>query len=183
MGRSYLFSWYESCTVRARIVSYTKTESPAAGFPSTAQPPNFSTMTPQEDYNHFLAKVGMTEADVQRIMAEQPPLDPSHHSYLSARFYIWPSPIQGLGVFVTPTKDGPIQDQGVFVAADTDGRTILARYVNHSSRPNCEIVPEGETVYIRALRQIEVNEELTLDYLDNMRKQGFRTEQLDLPGC
>ncbi len=40
----------------------------------------------------------------------------------------------------------------------------IARYINHSCKPNCEADgPEGK-VYIWALRKIKAGEELTYDY-------------------
>jgi len=42
----------------------------------------------------------------------------------------------------------------------------LARYINHSCRPNCwiEIEPKTKTIWIRASRLIRPGEELTYDY-------------------
>jgi SET domain-containing protein len=39
-----------------------------------------------------------------------------------------------------------------------------ARYANHSCAPNCEAVAEEGKVYLRALRNIAADEELTFDY-------------------
>jgi SET domain-containing protein len=39
-----------------------------------------------------------------------------------------------------------------------------ARFINHSCDPNCETVIEGSRVYIDAIRNIEVGEELGYDY-------------------
>jgi uncharacterized protein len=42
----------------------------------------------------------------------------------------------------------------------------IARFINHSCRPNCwiEIVEKVKTIWIRASRTIEPGEELTYDY-------------------
>ena len=40
----------------------------------------------------------------------------------------------------------------------------LARYINHSCRPNCYVEVEGRTIWIRAARAIRPGEELTYDY-------------------
>ena len=40
----------------------------------------------------------------------------------------------------------------------------LARYINHSCRPNCYIEIKDGTIWIRAARTIERGEELTYDY-------------------
>lgn len=49
---------------------------------------------------------------------------------------------------------------------DGKGREHLARYINHSCRPNCyaELDEEAEEVHIRAKRKIEAGEELTYHY-------------------
>jgi len=40
----------------------------------------------------------------------------------------------------------------------------VARYINHSCRPNCYIEIKDGTIWIRAARTIERGEELTYDY-------------------
>jgi hypothetical protein len=40
----------------------------------------------------------------------------------------------------------------------------LARFINHSCRPNCYAEIAGRTIWIRAARAIEPGEELTYDY-------------------
>jgi SET domain-containing protein len=41
----------------------------------------------------------------------------------------------------------------------------IARYVNHSCRPNCYTQIVGDTIWIRAARNIRRGEEITYDYL------------------
>lgn len=43
-------------------------------------------------------------------------------------------------------------------------RTNIARYINHSCRPNCEIDIYKERVYVMAKRNIKAGEELSYDY-------------------
>ena len=40
----------------------------------------------------------------------------------------------------------------------------LARFINHSCRPNCYAEVVGDTIWIRASRTIELGEELSYDY-------------------
>jgi hypothetical protein len=40
----------------------------------------------------------------------------------------------------------------------------IARFINHSCRPNCWIEVAGKTIWIRAARSIRKGEELTYDY-------------------
>lgn len=39
-----------------------------------------------------------------------------------------------------------------------------ARFINHACRPNCEAVDEEGRIYIHALRDVAVGEELLIDY-------------------
>lgn len=49
---------------------------------------------------------------------------------------------------------------------DIDGKTLknLARYINHSCDPNCEVELTSRTIWIVALRDIQAGEELTYNY-------------------
>ena len=40
----------------------------------------------------------------------------------------------------------------------------LARFINHSCHPNCYVQIVGDTIWIRAARNIRAGEELTYDY-------------------
>jgi hypothetical protein len=43
-------------------------------------------------------------------------------------------------------------------------RSNVARYINHSCKPNCEAEIFGGRVFIKAIRRIEEGNELTYDY-------------------
>ncbi|HEC32876.1 MAG TPA: SET domain-containing protein [Candidatus Kaiserbacteria bacterium] len=47
---------------------------------------------------------------------------------------------------------------------DGVSRSNLARYINHSCKPNCEADVSGKKVFIYALRKIKEGEELNYDY-------------------
>ena len=49
---------------------------------------------------------------------------------------------------------------------DIDGQTLenTARYINHSCDPNCEIEKVEDHIWIIALRDIQVDEELSFNY-------------------
>ena len=56
----------------------------------------------------------------------------------------------------------------------------LARFINHSCRPNCYSQIVGHTIWIRAARHIDPGEELTYDYYtDGERIIQCRCQ----PGC
>ncbi len=44
------------------------------------------------------------------------------------------------------------------------GRDNVARYINHSCKPNCEVDIKKGRIFIYALRSIKVGEELNYDY-------------------
>jgi uncharacterized protein len=49
-------------------------------------------------------------------------------------------------------------------AVDGTTRSNLARYINHSCRPNAEGLTTGSRIWIWALRDIKAGEELTINY-------------------
>ena len=68
---------------------------------------------------------------------------------------------------------------------DLDGNVNFnpARFLNHSCAPNCEAAPENGRVWIIALRDIRLAEEITFNYgydLDDYRDHPCRC---GAPGC
>jgi SET domain-containing protein len=53
-------------------------------------------------------------------------------------------------------------DKKTVIDATIEGNQ--ARYINHSCEPNCEAVTDDGHIYIEALRDISIGEELTYDY-------------------
>lgn len=47
---------------------------------------------------------------------------------------------------------------------DGSGRENVARYINHSCRPNCEVKIVGKEIKIFAIKNIQPGEELCYDY-------------------
>ena len=49
---------------------------------------------------------------------------------------------------------------------DIDGKSLsnIARYINHSCDPNCEVDTTTETIWIVAIRRIKADEELGYNY-------------------
>lgn len=50
------------------------------------------------------------------------------------------------------------------LTVDGSSRNNLARYINHSCKPNCEAEIDGKRIFIYAKRDIEPGEELTYHY-------------------
>lgn len=55
-----------------------------------------------------------------------------------------------------------LEEIDVVIDGSRNGNT--ARWINHSCEPNCEASEEGGRVFIDALRDITVGEEITIDY-------------------
>jgi len=47
---------------------------------------------------------------------------------------------------------------------DGSSRKNIARYINHSCKPNCEAEIVGDRVFISTIRSIQADDELTFDY-------------------
>jgi SET domain-containing protein len=61
---------------------------------------------------------------------------------------------------------------------DGSPRSNIARYVNHSCRPNCEAFVIGRRVWIYSARDIEAGEEITFDY-----GEAYFNEHIRPKGC
>ena len=110
--------------------------------------------------------------------------------YVDEWIRIAPSQIHGTGAFarwIIPNKTPIIQYRGNRISnadaceqlrhgnpyifnlndefdLDGDVPENLARFINHSCRPNCESRQDGEEVWIHSLRDIAPDEEITMNY-------------------
>jgi SET domain-containing protein len=73
-------------------------------------------------------------------------------------------------------------DEDTVIDAKYEGND--ARFINHSCDPNCQAFLEGDRIYIYALRDIAVGEELCYDYsYDRTEDMGEAEEQLYVCRC
>jgi len=82
---------------------------------------------------------------------------------------IKPSPIEGLGLFATGTieKGTNLGLTHLLIRDDIDVlifRTPLGGFINHSDKPNCERVDLHDKWYLKTIKDIDKNQELTLKY-------------------
>jgi hypothetical protein len=71
-------------------------------------------------------------------------------------------------------------DKKTVIDATVEGNQ--ARYINHSCEPNCEAVTEDGHVYIEALRDISIGQELAYDY--HLEYKGrYRAEWRERYAC
>ena len=87
---------------------------------------------------------------------------------LPSFLFIGLSEINGHGLF-TKVKVQKGHDFGITHVKDSrfeDGyiRTPLGGFFNHSDVPNCICYPDGDFLKLKAMRNIEANEELTCFY-------------------
>ena len=68
---------------------------------------------------------------------------------------------------------------------DIDGKVLtnLARYINHSCNPNCEIHTSTRTIWVVALRHIQVGEELTYNYGYDIKNYTEYPCRCGAPNC
>lgn len=93
--------------------------------------------------------------------------------------------IEYWGTIITDGEAEKKRGNYLFDISDTkytiDGstRANLARYINHSCKPNCEAVLDGKRVFIYAIRSIQAGEELSYDY-----GEGYFAEMVrEKKGC
>uniref|UniRef100_A0AAY4BEV9 [histone H3]-lysine(4) N-trimethyltransferase n=1 Tax=Denticeps clupeoides TaxID=299321 RepID=A0AAY4BEV9_9TELE len=68
-------------------------------------------------------------------------------------------------------SDGELQEIGV-------GLYPSMSLLNHNCRPNCVMLFEGKTIYLRAIRDIQAQEELTISYTDALFPRAERCRRL-----
>lgn len=69
------------------------------------------------------------------------------------------------------------------ITIDGAHRSNIARYFNHSCNPNCDTFIRNKRVFIRTLRNIKPEEELTFDYGRDYLKNVIGLENCQCPRC
>lgn len=127
----------------------------------------------REDYELFLSENGIDEEKVFSESCEEGDMIEMPSSYISLSS-VRESSIKGNGLFASTSFN--IGD--IVAPARLSGyRTVAGRYVNHSKRPNCEWLIDGDNIYLVAKTQIHgcqgggKGTELTVDYRDSVKIQ------------
>jgi hypothetical protein len=118
-------------------------------------------------YEQFLAKAGLTDDRVWRIMGALS--DPKSHPDVDHCFEVKASPIHGVGTFATRK----VWAGETFPVATGGVRYNLSRYVNHSDHPNAVFDFGSPDDVMRLLVDLEPGTEVLVDYSDNLRKAGL----------
>lgn len=115
-------------------------------------------------YSDFLTRNGLSEEIIWAMMREL--RAPIPNAEVDSVFRLAPSPIHGAGMFATrPVKKGE-----VFPVCRGAIRYNLARFVNHSDRPNAALNFTGGDGWMTVLSDMGKGDEVTMDYNDNKAK-------------
>ena len=121
-------------------------------------------LTHDGDYEQMLSDLGVTAEQVREQSEDTSDL--CEFPNADYKFRVGTSRIEGKGLLATADIEA-----GEFICASRirGKRTPAGRYLNHSGRPNAEMVNDGD-IYVRALRDIsgsrggQDGEEITVDY-------------------
>lgn len=129
----------------------------------------------QIDYGAFLHQIGMTQAEMDRIVQIDSDL---MDMPLGVDVELRGSPIHGKGLFATRDFDaGEIVCPGRLNGKRTPG----GRFINHSVDSNITPVKVGDDIYAVAARKIRADDELLVDYRASMRVNFGLVLQGELP--
>lgn len=119
-----------------------------------------SKLTPQQDYQLFLAEFGLTQEKVDASMNNKSDLIPMPKGV--SKIERLKSPIEGDGMFTTEkVGDGELLAPGRIGGM----RTPAGRFTNHSNEPNAELRPHPNgDLDLVALGTIEAGKEVVIDY-------------------
>ncbi|QIM50758.1 SET domain-containing protein-lysine N-methyltransferase [Hydrogenophaga crocea] len=92
------------------------------------------------------------------------------------KFEVRPSPVEGVGLFcLRSIRAGEV----VALARLGDCRTVAGRRTNHSPMPNCAFEAVANGLAMVALRDIQEQDELTVDYRQVARVNGWSAQPID----
>ena len=116
----------------------------------------------QQDYERFLVQIGMTQWQMDEIVQIGHDLIPMPSGN---DVELRPSRIHGMGLYAL--RD--FAPEEVVCPGRLGGcRTPAGRFINHSPNPNIKPVLVGDDIYAVALRHIQANEEILVDYRVSM---------------
>jgi hypothetical protein len=131
---------------------------------------NFHTDVNRADYFNFVEQSGMTESEIREQVENKNDMS----EQVSDSCYVGASQIEGNGLFAC--KQLLIGDL-ICMARIGDKRTLAGRFSNHALFANAEIKVNSLGAELIAIRDIEENEEITVNYRDVIQN---RFDQGDL---
>lgn len=123
------------------------------------------------DYEYFLSEIGLSHNEMEKIVNTDDVTDlPIGYEHIT----VGKSSLSGQGLFTSQEiKAGSL----ICPVRIMEKRTIAGRYSNHALHSNTKPVVEGNVFYIMATKDIQPNEEITMNYRDIL---SFRDNQGDL---
>lgn len=123
------------------------------------------------DYGYFLNEIGLSHDEMEKIVNTDDVVDlPNGYEHITVR----PSSISGVGLF---SSKEIIEGDLICPVRLKENRTIAGRYSNHALHSNTRPFVENDIFYIMATKNIQANEEITMNYRDIL---SFRENQGDL---
>ena len=124
------------------------------------------------DYEYFLNEIGLSHDEMEKIVNTDDVVSlPVGYEHIE----INNSSISGKGLFTTKEiKAGSL----ICPVRLKEKRTVAGRYSNHALHSNTKPVVEDDVFYIMATKDIQSNEEITMNYRDIL---SFRNNQGDIP--
>lgn len=119
---------------------------------------NLTEYDDRSDYVLFLNEIGLNE-DLARLISENKDDQTSTHD--TDNIYLSDSELQGTGIFANKCFE---TNELIGIARINDLRTAIGRYANHSKNPNCKFEICDNLAQAIALRYINKDEEITVDY-------------------
>jgi hypothetical protein len=114
-------------------------------------------MNDSQDYQNFLSERGMTDADVKQISGDVADVK----YYPSNETEVRMSLIEGFGLFATADLH---KGSKIMPARIGETRTQAGRFVNHSAKPNAQMIAVDGDIVLMAIADIAPGTEITINY-------------------
>jgi hypothetical protein len=131
----------------------------------------FKSTINKADYLSFVDSVGISKEDIRTLAETTSDLIPMPVGYES--IYVDNSDIEGQGLY---SKEN-IREGSVICPGRINGkRTPAGRYTNHALLHNAEMFFSGDDIELRAIKNIEKGEEITMNYRNVINARYERGE-------
>jgi len=131
---------------------------------------NFYAEVNKADYAHFLLSQNWSEEQVRKVVEDTA----DYTDALDLKefgLYLADSVIQGQGLFA---KEPLLEGEFIMPARMKGRRTQAGRFINHAVRPNAKFVFDGTDLNTVAIRDIQANEEITVNYRLTLEERALQ---------
>lgn len=129
----------------------------------------FNTAINKSDYESMVSGMDMTEEQIREQVCSRSDMTemPTEYSFI----YVDRSTIEGKGLYSTKKINS-----GSFVCPSRirNKRTIAGRYTNHALQPNAKMTIDDKGINLVAIKDIEPNEEITVNYRDVLNTRNSK---------